>query len=127
VSVVATLEHTVKKPIFGCQMCGQCVLHDTGMTCPMTCPKTLRNGPCGGVRPDGRCEVKPEMPCIWVKAEERSRTLPLLPVAWRGHFNDLRPPVDNRLQGTSSWLNLATRRDRFRPGGWRPEAAGTSP
>ena len=21
-----------------------------GMTCPMTCPKTLRNGPCGGVR-----------------------------------------------------------------------------
>ena len=39
-------------------MCGQCVLHSTGMTCPMTCPKTLRNGPCGGVREDGDCEVE---------------------------------------------------------------------
>ena len=39
------IEHAIKKPVFGCRMCGQCVLHDTAMTCPMTCPKTLRNGP----------------------------------------------------------------------------------
>ena len=47
------VEAAVKKPVFGCKLCGQCVLHSTGMTCPMTCPKQLRNGPCGGVRPDG--------------------------------------------------------------------------
>ena len=76
-------------------MCGQCVLHDTGLTCPMTCPKTLRNGPCGGVRANGHCEVKPEMRCVWLKAYERSERLPL----WRGHIDELRPPVDNRLQG----------------------------
>nr|WP_245947992.1 methylenetetrahydrofolate reductase C-terminal domain-containing protein [Halomonas montanilacus] len=29
-------------------MCGQCILSSTGMSCPMNCPKSLRNGPCGG-------------------------------------------------------------------------------
>ena len=116
---VAFIEHAVKKPVFGCRMCGQCVLHDTGMTCPMTCPKTLRNGPCGGVRENGRCEEKPEMRCVWVKAEERSRTLPLLPASWRGHIDELRQPVDNRLSGTSSWANLLSGRDKESPEGWQ--------
>jgi hypothetical protein len=99
-------------------MCGQCVLHSTGLTCPMTCPKTLRNGPCGGVRADGSCEVVPEMRCVWVKAYERSRRMPLL----RDDFAHLRPPVDNSLQGTSSWKNLVTGRDRRTPGGWHADA-----
>ncbi|HEY8859391.1 MAG TPA: methylenetetrahydrofolate reductase C-terminal domain-containing protein [Gaiellales bacterium] len=115
---MAALEAAVKKPVFGCQMCGQCVLHSTGMTCPMNCPKTLRNGPCGGVRADGGCEVKPEMRCVWLRGYERSRRLPLLPASWRDEFNHLRPPVDNRLRGTSSWINLATGRDRETPAGW---------
>ena len=119
--VVTAIEHAFKKPLFGCHMCGQCVLHNTGMTCPMTCPKTLRNGPCGGVREDGHCEVKPEMRCVWLKAEERSRTLPLLPASWRQHFHELRPPVDNRLAGTSSWVNLVSGRDKVRPDGWQPD------
>lgn len=120
--LLSAVEHAVKKPVFGCRMCGQCVLHDTGMTCPMTCPKTLRNGPCGGVRENGNCEVKPEMRCVWLKAEERSRTLPLLPSSWRGHFQQLRPPVDNRLAGTSSWANLLSGRDKVRPEGWQAAA-----
>ena len=115
------IEHAVKKPVWDCRMCGQCVLHSTGMTCPMTCPKTLRNGPCGGVRPDGHCEVKPEMRCVWVSAEGRSRS-PLMPGPWREEFNHLRPPVDNSLQGTSSWINLATGRDRRTPPGWTGES-----
>jgi hypothetical protein len=123
-SVVATIELAIKKPVFDCRMCGQCVLHSTGMTCPMTCPKTLRNGPCGGVREDGSCEVDPTMRCVWVKAEERARTLPLLPQAWRHHFNDLRPPVDNRLAGTSAWLNHLSKRDQMRPAGWQPQVEG---
>jgi hypothetical protein len=113
-ALVARAEHAVKKPIWGCQMCGQCVLHSTGMTCPMTCPKTLRNGPCGGVRADGSCEVNPDMRCVWLKAVERAERLPL----WRGHIDDLRPPVDNTLKGTSAWINLASGRDRQLPAGW---------
>jgi len=101
------VEKVVKRPIFGCHMCGQCVLHSTGMTCPMTCPKDLRNGPCGGVRLDGRCEVHPEMACVWVTAYTRSQRL-----VWPHEFHDLRPSVDWSLQGTSSWVNSLTGRDQ---------------
>ena len=114
---LALVEKAVKGPVFGCRMCGQCVLHSTGLTCPMNCPKLLRNGPCGGVRPDGGCEVKPEMRCVWLKGYERSRKLP-----WAEEFDHLRPPVDNRLWGTSSWRNLLTRRDKQTPPGWRVQA-----
>ena len=115
------IEHAVKKPVWDCRMCGQCVLHSTGMTCPMTCPKTLRNGPCGGVRENGNCEVKPDMRCVWVTAEHRSQS-PAMPHHWEEEFNDLRPPVDNRLQGTSSWVNFVTKRDQRTPRGWQGAA-----
>ena len=121
VKLLPLIEHAVKGPVWGCQMCGQCVLHSTGMTCPMNCPKTLRNGPCGGVREDGSCEVVPEMRCVWLKAYERSVSMPLLPQAWRDEFNQLRPPVDNQLQGDSSWVNFATKRDKQTPPGWVEE------
>ena len=111
---LATVEKAVKGPVFGCRMCGQCVLHSTGMTCPMNCPKQMRNGPCGGVRPDGHCEAKPEMRCVWLKGVERAEKLP-----WRGELGDIRPPVDNRLWNTSSWANHLTRRDKQTPAGWR--------
>jgi hypothetical protein len=112
--IVAAVEHAIKGPVWGCQMCGQCVLHSTGLVCPMTCPKTLRNGPCGGVRANGHCEVKPEMRCVWLRAYESSEELPV----WRHHIDDLRPPVDNSLKGTSSWINLVTGRDKQTPAGW---------
>jgi hypothetical protein len=115
---LAAVEYAVKKPVWGCHMCGQCVLHSTGMTCPMNCPKLLRNGPCGGVRPNGNCEVKPEMRCVWLKAVERAEKLPV----WGDEIHDLRPPVDNRLWGTSSWRNFFTKRDREVPKGWRRDA-----
>lgn len=96
------LERISKEWIFDCRMCGQCILRKTGMTCPMTCPKLLRNGPCGGVRPGGYCEVYPERRCIWNDAYERSRKMP----RYGSHIQDVQPPVDGRLQGTSAWINM---------------------
>jgi hypothetical protein len=114
---LAAIEKAVKEPLFDCRMCGQCILHSTGLVCPMRCPKNLRNGPCGGVLVDGHCEVYADRPCVWVEAWEGSRRLPV----WRDHMTHVNPPVDWRLQGTSSWANLASGRDRRVPAAWRRE------
>lgn len=119
-TLLPMIEHAVKKPVWDCRMCGQCVLHSTGLTCPMTCPKQLRNGPCGGVREDGGCEVDPTMRCVWLKAHQRAQWMP---GRWREEIGELRPPVDNRLWGTSSWANLATGRDQVAPEGWASDEA----
>src|SRR3990172_9092557 len=43
----------------------------TGGICPHTeCPKSLLNGPCGGVA-DGMCEVNIECECAWVRIYRR--------------------------------------------------------
>lgn len=99
---VAAVERTVKGVLFDCKMCGQCVLSSTGMSCPMNCPKQLRNGPCGGVRENGHCEVKPEMKCVWVQAYQGSERIPGGVAAMR----EVQVAVDNRQQGKSSWLRV---------------------
>lgn len=106
--VILPPEKISKELVFDCRMCGQCILHSTGMTCPMTCPKQLRNGPCGGVRPGSYCEVEPEMKCVWVEAYERSGKMP----RYGEGLCDLQPMVDWRLEGTSAWINLITGADR---------------
>jgi len=102
--VLITAEEVGKGAIFNCQMCGQCVLHSTGMTCPMNCPKNLRNGPCGGVRANGHCEVIPEMRCVWVQAWERSRKMG----AYGDEMLNVLPPHNWRLEGSSAWVNEFT-------------------
>ncbi len=98
---VKFVEKQVKGVLFDCRMCGQCVLSSTGMSCPMNCPKQLRNGPCGGVRANGNCEVEPDMPCVWVQAWNGSQNM-------RNHDAILKVqrPVDNSLRETSSWLRV---------------------
>jgi len=64
--VLVFFERPAKKLLFDCKMCGDCLLSSTGMSCPMVCPKNVRNGPCGGVRDNGFCEVDPDLPCVWV-------------------------------------------------------------
>ena len=97
---VAT-EKVSKGLLFNCQMCGQCILHSTGMICPMNCPKTLRNGPCGGVRNNGNCEIKPEMRCVWLKAWNESQKMKV----FSKEILTIQKPLDRRLQNTSAWLN----------------------
>ena len=109
-------EDFAKERLFGCHHCGQCILHSTGMSCPMECPKNLRNGPCGGVRPNGCCEVKPEMRCVWVVAYENAQQMPLY-----GHeLHEIQPPVNRRLEDTSAWINMLTGADKRVPAGWAP-------
>lgn len=107
-------EEPPKKMLFDCRMCGQCILHQTGMTCPMTCPKFIRNGPCGGVRSDGNCEVDPNMRCVWVEAYQHSLEMPV----FGNEMNLLQPPVDHSLQGSSAWLNSLSGKDKNLPSGW---------
>ena len=99
--ILIVSEEVGKGAIFNCKMCGQCVLHSTGMTCPMNCPKNLRNGPCGGVRMNGHCEVIPEMRCVWVQAWERSQEMP----EYGKEMHNVLPPLNRQLQGTSAWVN----------------------
>jgi hypothetical protein len=108
-------EELLKGYAFNCQMCGQCILHSTGMTCPMNCPKNLRNGPCGGVRANGNCEVIPAMPCVWVQAVGRSAMMP----HYGAEIKLIQPPVNRALQGSSSWINLVEKRDIQTPKGWQ--------
>jgi hypothetical protein len=103
---VAAVERTVKGLLFDCRMCGQCILSSTGMSCPMNCPKSLRNGPCGGVRANGHCEVRPEMRCVWLDAVAGSARIPGGPDALR----QVQHAVDRRLQGRSSWLRVVRQR-----------------
>ena len=105
------VEFTVKRLLFNCQECGQCVLHYTGMTCPMNCPKQIRNGPCGGVRLNGKCEVNPERDCAWVKGWERIAKTP-----YKRELLRLNPPVDWRLEGQSSWVTMSTGLDQVTTG-----------
>jgi hypothetical protein len=99
-------ERRSKEALFGCRMCGQCALPATGYACPMTCPKQLRNGPCGGVSPNGDCEVHPGERCVWLIAHERAEA--------EGRTGDLallQRPIDQRLTGSSSWVNYWLGRD----------------
>ncbi len=94
------IEKMTKGVLLDSQSCGQCIVSFTGLSCPMNCPKAMRNGPCGGVRDDGTCEVKPDMKCVWVLAWEGNKRL----------SNDgypiqvVQPPMDHRLIGHSAWL-----------------------
>lgn len=105
--LITWMESRAKGFLFDCKMCGDCVLSSTGMTCPMNCPKTIRNGPCGGVRDDGGCEVKPEMRCVWVEAWEGSARMR------RGAtINDVQFAVDVSHQGSSAWLRMLQAREQ---------------
>lgn len=102
------IEFAVKSPLFGCQACGNCVLSHMEYVCPQTCPKNLRNGPCGGTF-RGRCEVV-DKPCIWVAVYDRAKAAGHLPM-----LETYIPPPSRALRGSSSWISYFLNRDS-RPG-----------
>jgi Methylene-tetrahydrofolate reductase C terminal len=112
---VAAFEKLIKGFLFDCQMCGQCALSSTGMSCPMNCPKNIRNGPCGGVRADGNCEVKPEMRCVWVEGFAGSQRM----IEGKKSIRIVQIAVDRRLEGRSSWLKVA--REKHASGEEKPK------
>jgi len=57
--------HAEWKEAERCLECGDCMLEFTGGLCPIArCSKHLLNGPCGGSQ-GGKCEVDPNIPCVW--------------------------------------------------------------
>ena len=57
--------HAEWKEAERCLECGDCMLEFTGGLCPIArCSKHLLNGPCGGSQ-GGKCEVDPDIPCVW--------------------------------------------------------------
>jgi methylenetetrahydrofolate reductase (NADPH) len=96
---LAALERSVKAPLVGCRMCGECRLPSTFYVCPETCPKGLANGPCGGST-GNLCEAG-DRECI------HATTYRLAKAA--GRLGDLEhglvPPAPGR-PGESSWLTF---------------------
>lgn len=56
-----------------CAACGDCILGETFGYCPIArCAKSLLNGPCGGTRKDGKCELDEDADCVWHLIVERA-------------------------------------------------------
>jgi methylenetetrahydrofolate reductase (NADPH) len=99
--LLAMVERAVKGPLFGCRMCGNCLLQETAFICPMACPKGLRNGPCSSSVAE-RCCVDPTRPCIWYRIYKRA--------AWMRREEmllEVMPPLDWDKVGTETWGDVA--------------------
>lgn len=95
--VLEGVEILVKGPMFGCRMCGNCLLQETAFICPMECPKGLRNGPCGGSTPE-YCYVDETRPCIWYKIYERAFKMGRQEI-----LLEVLPPMDWNKTGGETW------------------------
>ncbi len=96
--MLAKLELAVKGPLFGCRMCGNCLLQETAFICPMECPKGLRNGPCGGVTPEKNCYIDETRKCVWYAIYRRS-----FKTGRQEKLLEVLPPLDWNKVGTETW------------------------
>jgi methylenetetrahydrofolate reductase (NADPH) len=108
-----TFEMAIKAALFGCRMCGNCILQETAFICPMTCPKGLRNGLCGGATPEA-CEVDPSRPCTWYKIYERAEKMGRL-----DKLLEINAPLDGSRVGHETWLDTLKL--------WRERKKGPNP
>jgi len=96
--ILAKAELYIKGPVFGCRMCGNCLLQETAFICPMECPKGMRNGPCGGITPEKRCYVDETRKCVWNSIYERA-----LKKGREETLLEVLPPLDWKKVGTETW------------------------
>ncbi len=96
--LLAKVEIWVKGPLFGCRMCGNCLLQETAFICPMECPKGMRNGPCGGVTPVKNCYIDETRKCIWYTIYKRA-----LRTGREDTLLEVLPPLDWDKAGTETW------------------------
>lgn len=97
---LASIELMVKGPMFGCRMCGNCLLQETAFICPMECPKGVRNGPCGGSTVE-HCYVDETRPCIWYKIYDRA-----FKMGREEMLLEVMPPLDWDKTGGETWLDV---------------------
>jgi methylenetetrahydrofolate reductase (NADPH) len=96
--ILARTELLVKGPLFGCRMCGNCLLQETAFICPMECPKGMRNGPCGGITPGKMCYIDETRRCVWYSIYERA-----LKTGRQESLLEILPPLDYNKVGTETW------------------------
>jgi methylenetetrahydrofolate reductase (NADPH) len=101
-------EYLPKRILYGCRMCGDCLLYACGFLCYQSgCPKKIANGPCGGSM-DGYCEVFPDKKlCFWVKVYNNMKGV-------RHNITFVTPPIptrDMKLDRTCSWINFFLGKD----------------
>jgi 5,10-methylenetetrahydrofolate reductase len=95
--LLARAERLVKGPLWGCRMCGNCLLQETAFICPMECPKGLRNGPCGGSTSE-HCYVDETRPCIWYHIYDRA-----IKMGREEMLLEVLPPLDWDKVGGETW------------------------
>jgi methylenetetrahydrofolate reductase (NADPH) len=95
---LAKLENCVKGPVFGCRMCGNCILQETAFICPMECPKGIRNGPCGGVTPEKNCYIDETRKCVWYYIYKRA-----FKTKREDKLLEVLPPLDWDKVGSETW------------------------
>ncbi len=113
--MLANVEYLMKGPLFGCRMCGNCLLQETAFICPMECPKGARNGPCGGSTPE-HCYVDPTRPCIWYRIYDRAFRM-----GREEKLLEVLPPMDWDKTGTETWGDVV---NQVRKVGVRKFASG---
>lgn len=99
--LLASIEKAIKGPLFGCRMCGNCLLQETAFICPMECPKGARNGPCGGSTPE-HCYVDKTRPCMWYQIYDRA-----FKMGRQEMLLEVLPPLDWDKVGTETWGDVA--------------------
>ena len=113
---LTSVERFIKGALFGCRMCGNCILGQTAFICPMTCPKGLRNGLCGGSTPES-CEVDPSRPCTWHRIYERAEKLGRV-----DRLLEINAPLDGSRVGRETWIDLLRHRKSRGEGPWLLDA-----